>query len=78
MTRVLYQSGMTVVQRKKEQASMCDSSTIKSLRDSACSKRPDHGRKLDGIFSPAIIHLQSPPHKENITDKVACPVSLCL
>ncbi|KAJ6978948.1 hypothetical protein NC653_027199 [Populus alba x Populus x berolinensis] len=37
MTRVLYQSGMTVVQRKKEQASMCDSSTIKSLRDSASS-----------------------------------------
>ncbi|KAJ6893381.1 hypothetical protein NC652_027423 [Populus alba x Populus x berolinensis] len=37
MSRVLYQSGMTVVQRKKEQASMCDSSTIKSLRDSASS-----------------------------------------
>jgi len=37
MSRVLYQSGMRVVQGMKEQASMCDSWTIKSLRDSACS-----------------------------------------
>ncbi|KAL9383987.1 hypothetical protein Peur_024310 [Populus x canadensis] len=37
MSRESYQSGMRVVQGMEEQASMCDSWTIKSLRDSACS-----------------------------------------
>ncbi|KAI5570507.1 hypothetical protein BDE02_11G033700 [Populus trichocarpa] len=50
MSRVLYQSGMRVVQGMKEQASMCDSRTIKSLRDSACSSSSSskQARRLSG------------------------------
>lgn len=36
MSRLFYQGGMRVLQGMKEQASKCDT-TIKSLKDSACS-----------------------------------------
>ncbi|KAG5234879.1 hypothetical protein OIU77_009492 [Salix suchowensis] len=42
---VLCQSGMRVVQGMKEQASKCDSSSIKSLRESACSSSSSSSSK---------------------------------
>ncbi|KAJ6935345.1 hypothetical protein NC652_010379 [Populus alba x Populus x berolinensis] len=47
-SRVLYQSGVRVVQGMKDQASKCDSSAIKSLRDSACSSSSKQARRFSG------------------------------
>ncbi|KAB5560527.1 hypothetical protein DKX38_005484 [Salix brachista] len=54
MSRVLYQSGMRVVQGMKDQASKCDSSAIKSLRDSACSSSSKQARRFSGSVDSSV------------------------
>ncbi|KAJ6377077.1 hypothetical protein OIU76_026109 [Salix suchowensis] len=53
---VLCQSGMRVGQGMKEQASKCDSSSIKSLRDSACSSSSSskQARRVSGSVDSSV------------------------
>ncbi|KAI4296604.1 hypothetical protein L6164_036550 [Bauhinia variegata] len=51
--RYLSQTGMRILQGLKEQGPKCDS-TIKSLRDSACSSSSKQARRFSNAFeSPA-------------------------
>ncbi|RDX61053.1 hypothetical protein CR513_60753, partial [Mucuna pruriens] len=59
MSRVIYQGGMRMVQGMKEQGSKCDSSSIKSLRDSASSKQ---ARLLPALKSANNDNLKQAEH----------------
>ncbi|XLR02891.1 hypothetical protein S83_069089 [Arachis hypogaea] len=63
MSRVMYQAGVRVVQGMKDQRSKCDYSTLKSLKDSACSPSSKQARRFSSSSFNSSAIKSSDSHK---------------